>query len=116
MSKLPPHVGRETDRETGYALVCTAAPDGDPHAGALCGKRATHHLRWEEATTENGFACDGHLGFALSFDPFDVHSVENSACGMPGSWWVPGQPSYCTMLALDEEPERAKAEPIGVAS
>lgn len=116
MSDLPPHVGRETDEETGYALVCTATPGGDPQTEPLCGKRATHHLRWEAATTENGFACAEHLGFALKFDPVDVHSVENSACGMPGAWWMPGDPSYCTMLALDKEPERAGMALIGAPS
>lgn len=99
------HLGRETDTETGYALVCNATPDGNPDTDALCGKPATWHIRWEEATTENGFACNAHLDFALSFKPFQVHTTDNSACGMPGAWWVP-DPSHCTMLALDEEPDR----------
>ena len=104
MTELPAHVGRQTHHETGYALVCNATPDGDPHTAAICGQPATHHLRWEEATTENSFACDAHLGFALNFGPYDVHSVENSACGMPGAGWVADRPSYCAMAVLDEEP------------
>ncbi|MEU5668968.1 hypothetical protein ABZ749_01095 [Micromonospora sp. NPDC047753] len=104
MPDLPAHVGRETDAETGYALVCTATPDGNPHTDTLCGKPATHHLRWNAATTENSLTCDGHLGLALNFGPHDVHSVEDSACGMPGSHWVPGRPSHCAMDVLDDEP------------
>jgi hypothetical protein len=106
---LPRHVGRETNAETGYALVCTATTDGDPDTGPLCGKPATHHIRWEAATTENGLACRGHLDLVFGLHPYDVHSVENSACSMPGSLWVPGDPSYCTMLALDERPELTAA-------
>lgn len=116
MNELPRHVGRETDAETGYALVCTATPGGDPNAGALCGKRATHHIRWEQATTENGFACAEHLDMALSYDPFDVHTVEDSACGMPGAFWVPGDPSYCAMQALEEEPVLSGAVLVGASS
>jgi hypothetical protein len=116
LPKLPRHVGRETDAEVGYALVCTATPGSDPHNDPVCGKPATHHIRWEEATTENGFACDAHLEFALGFNPFDVHSVENSACGMPGSFWILGQPSHCTMLALDEEPQRAGTTALTVGT
>lgn len=114
MTNLPAHVGRETDVETGYALVCSATPAGDSDADPLCGKPATHHIRWEEATTENGLACDEHLDMALNFSPFDVHSVENSACAIPGSWWVSGQPSYCTMMALDERPTLAGAVAVPV--
>jgi hypothetical protein len=113
VNDLPRHLGRQVDVETGYALVCNATPGEDPATGKLCGQRATHHIRWEEATTENGFACDRHLDFALSFDPHDVHGVENSACGMPGSWWVPGDPSHCTMLALDDEPVLEGAAMVG---
>jgi hypothetical protein len=101
---LPAHVGRQTDQETGCALVCNATPDGNPHTDAICGMPATHHLRWNEGDTENSFACDGHLGFALNFGPFDVHSVEDSACGMPGAQWVNGRPSHCSMAVLDDEP------------
>lgn len=116
MSDLPRHLGREVAVETGYALVCNATPDGDPNTDALCGKPATHHIRWEEATTENGLACAMHLDFALSFDPYDVHSVENSACAMPGSVWMPGNPSYCVLAALDEEPELVGVGLVGLAS
>jgi hypothetical protein len=99
----PPHLGRQTDVETGYALVCNSVGrHGDPNLDPLCGRPATHHLLWEGA--ENSFTCNQHLNFALEFDPLDVHSVENSACGMPDSFWVPGEPSHCTMLALDEDP------------
>lgn len=102
---LPKHVGRETDDEVGYALVCTSTePKGNPWVDPVCGAPATHHVRWEESTTLNGFACDAHLGFALDFNPFDVHSVENSACGIPGSSWVPGPPSRCMILAYGVEP------------
>lgn len=110
---LPEHLGRQTDVETGYALVCNATPGEDPNTAALCGNRATHHVRWEEATTENGFACAEHLDFALSYEPFDVHGVGDSACGMPGACWMPGDPSYCAMPALDEEPVLTGAQPIG---
>lgn len=117
MPDLPDHVGRETDAETGYALVCNATPSGDPAVDPLCGQPATHHIRWEEATTENGFACPQHLDMAFGYGPYDVHSVENSACGMPGSHWVPGQPSYCAMMALDQRPALAGAAtvPAGVS-
>jgi len=102
---LPAHVGRRTDEETGYALVCNATPSGgNPHTDAICGQPATYHIRWEERTTENGFACGQHLGFALAFAPFDVHSVEDSACGIPGALWVTGRPSHCAMAVLDDEP------------
>lgn len=100
---LPAHVGRQTDPETGYALVCNAETDTQ---GALCLKPATLHVRWREQDTENGFACDDHHAFARSFAPFDEHDTTNSACGMPGSWWILGDPSHCTMLALDDEPDR----------
>jgi hypothetical protein len=108
VSERPRHVGRETDAETGYALVCNATADGDPWKDALCGQPALWHIRWTDALpTENSFACADHLGFALRFNPFDVHSVENSACGIPGSYWVPGNPSHCMMMALDGEPDRS---------
>lgn len=106
MTDLPRHLGRQVDVETGWALVCSATNDGDPNVATLCGKPATWHIRWEQATTENGLACEEHLNFALSFNPHQVHSVENSACGMPGSWWVEQKPSHCTILALDEDPVR----------
>lgn len=115
MNDLPAHVGRQTDQETGYALVCNATPDGNPHTDAICGKSATHHLRWDAVTTENSFACDGHLGYALNFGPHDVHSVEDSACGMPGAHWVVGRPSHCSMDALDEEPELTGARLVPAA-
>lgn len=109
---LPAHLGRTTDVETGYALLCNATPGGDPHDGALCHRPARHHLRWEESSTENSFACDEHLEYALGLNPFDRHRVENSACGIPGAWWVP-EPSHCTMLALEEEPDLARAVAMG---
>jgi hypothetical protein len=115
-TELPRHVGREVAAETGYALVCNATPDGNPHTDAICGQPATHHLRWNEATTENGLACDEHLGFALNFGPFDVHSTENSACGMPGAQWVPrepNRPSFCALPTLDEKPELSGVAYVG---
>jgi hypothetical protein len=102
-----PRLGRETDVETGYALVCNATPGGNPLTDAICGKLAVLHVQWEEASTENGFACEEHLSFALGFNPWDCHDTGSSACGMPGSFWVRGQPSHCTMLALDDEPDRS---------
>lgn len=103
-TQLPEHVGRQTDVETGYALVCTAVTDGHPDTGALCGQPASHHIRWEEATTENGFACPVHLALALILGFFGLHGVKDSACGLPGAWWVSGPPSHCAMTVLDEEP------------
>lgn len=116
MSELPRHVGREVAAETGYALVCNATVGSDPHTGALCGKPATHHIRWNQETTVNSFACDEDLGVAFNFNPFDVHSTENSACGMPGSQWVPrepNKPSYCTMPVLEDEPALSGAALVG---
>ncbi|MBF9135215.1 hypothetical protein I0C86_40770 [Plantactinospora sp. S1510] len=118
-TELPRHVGRQVAAETGYALICNAAPDGNPHTGAICGRPATHHVRWTEATTVNGLACDEDLGFALNFGPFDVHSTENSACGMPGAHWVPregNRPSFCMLPTLDEEPALAGAATVGASS
>ena len=114
MSDLPPHVGRQVDRETGYALVCNATPGQDPDTGTLCGQPATHHFRWREIDTENGFACAEHVAFARSFAPWDEHSVEGSACGMPGSFWVSGDPSRCVMDVLDEEPAMSGAARVEV--
>lgn len=103
----PAHLGRVIDAETGYALVCGLTVDGDPDTGTICGKPAAWHLRWDEDTTENGFTCAPHLAAALGFYPHDRHTLENSACGIRGSCWVPGDPSHCTMLALDETPDRS---------
>jgi len=108
--QLPAHVGRIVDEETGYALVCTAVrTGGDPDRDPLCSKPAQWHVRWEAENTENDFACDDHLDLAMRFQPFGVHSVENSACGMPGSFWVESdsERSRCQMDALDEDPDRS---------
>lgn len=103
---LPAHVGRDLEPETGYALVCGCTPDGDPNTDAICGQTATHHIKWNPEG-ENGFTCDEHHPAAAAFNPVDVHSTHLSACGMPGAIWVDSKPSRCTMLALDEEPDRS---------
>lgn len=110
MNDLPPHVGRVVDEETGYALVCGAVgQQGNPNTDPLCGQPAQWHIRWVAENTENGFACADHASFAVDFKPHAVHSVENSACGMPGSFWVDLEDdrSVCTMFALDEDPDRS---------
>jgi hypothetical protein len=92
-----PRLGRETDPETGGALVCNAVADGDPETGPICGKPASHHLRWDTEPYENSFTCLEHFRFALDFGPRDQHSVTGSPCGLPGTAWVPCEPSYCEL-------------------
>jgi hypothetical protein len=103
--QLPPHIGRMTDAETGYALVCTHEQDG-----ALCGAPARWHIIWTE-DVEHGHACDAHKHQAYAHDPVEIHSNTDSACGMPGSYWL-REEHRCAMDLLGEEPAIAAAQEV----
>ncbi|GED89353.1 hypothetical protein [Streptomyces sp. 6-11-2] len=69
----------------------------------LCRKPATWHVAWVLAPRGHfTHLCEGHMAAAAEvYDYVDRH-LTDANCGMPGTGWASGNPSFCVVVPQDE--------------
>lgn len=102
------HLGRELTGPSAHDLVCGAVADDDENT-PICGQPAITHVLIEENADGFGtaFACETHTREVIADGFTRYHPTRGSACGLPGSVWIPWMPSRCDLDTTDRKGTRS---------